>query len=41
MSQVAIVEAFKDLPDPCRTTGQRHANSDLFGGNRGLLAIGD
>ena len=31
MSQVAIVEAFKDLPDPRRTTGQRHANSDLFG----------
>lgn len=49
MSQLAIVEAFKDLPDHRRTAGQRHANSGLFvvftrdiaAGNRGLLPIGD
>ena len=49
MSQLAIVEAFEDLPDPRRTAGQRHAQAvclALFAlavaaGNRGFLAIGD
>lgn len=49
MSEVAIMEAFQDLPDPRRTAGQRHAQTlclALFtlavaAGNRGFLAIGD
>ncbi len=49
MSEVAIVEAFQDLPDPRRTAGQRHGQAlclALFtlavaAGNRGFLAIGD
>jgi len=49
MPEVAIVEAFKDLPDPRRTAGQRHTQGvclALFtlavaAGNRGFLAIGD
>ncbi len=49
MPEVAIVEAFKDLPDPRRTAGQRHTQAlclALFtlavaAGNRGFLAIGD
>jgi hypothetical protein len=49
MSQIAIVEAFADLPDPRRTAGQRHHQAlclALFtlavtAGNRGFLAIGD
>jgi hypothetical protein len=47
MSQLAIVEAFADLPDARRTAGQRHAQAlclALFtlavaAGNRGFLAI--
>jgi hypothetical protein len=49
MSQLAIVEAFADLPDTRRTAGQRHSQAlclALFtlavaAGNRGFLAIGD
>lgn len=49
MSQLAIVEAFADLPDARRTAGQRHHQAlclALFtlavaAGNRGFLAIGD
>lgn len=49
MSQLAIVEAFADLPDTRRTAGQRHTQAlclALFtlavaAGNRGFLAIGD
>lgn len=49
MSQLAIVEAFKDLPDNRRTAGQRHQQAlclALFtlavsAGNKGFLAIGD
>lgn len=49
MSQLAIVEAFADLPDTRRTAGQRHRQAlclALFtlavaAGNRGFLAIGD
>jgi len=49
MSQLAIVEAFQELPDSRRTAGQRHEQSlclALFtlavaAGNRGWLAIGD
>ena len=49
MPQLAIVEAFSDLPDPRRTAGQRHQQAlclSLFtlavtAGNRGFLAIGD
>jgi DDE_Tnp_1-associated len=49
MSQLAIVEAFADLPDTRRTAGQRHQQAvclALFtlavaAGNRGWLAIGD
>jgi DDE_Tnp_1-associated len=49
MSQLAIVEAFADLPDTRRTAGQRHQQGvclALFtlavaAGNRGWLAIGD
>ncbi|UBF25864.1 transposase family protein [Kovacikia minuta CCNUW1] len=49
MTQLAIVEAFTDLPDIRRTTGQRHRQAlclALFtlavaAGNRGFLAIGD
>lgn len=49
MSQLAIVEAFIDLPDPRRSEGQRHDQTlclALFtlavtAGNHGFLAIGD
>jgi len=49
MSELAIVEAFADLPDSRRTAGQRHDQAlclALFtlavaAGNRGFLAIGD
>jgi DDE_Tnp_1-associated len=49
MTQLAIVEAFADLPDTRRTAGQRHQQAvclALFtlavaAGNRGWLAIGD
>jgi hypothetical protein len=49
MSQLAIVEAFANLPDTRRTAGQRHTQAlclALFtlavaAGNRGFLAIGD
>lgn len=49
MTQLAIVEAFTDLPDTRRTAGQRHHQAlclALFtlavaAGNRGFLAIGD
>lgn len=49
MSQLAIVEAFVDLPDTRRTAGQRHSQAlclALFtlavaAGNQGFLAIGD
>jgi hypothetical protein len=49
MSQLAIVEAFMNLPDTRRTAGQRHQQAlclALFtlavtAGNRGFLAIGD
>ena len=49
MSQLAIVEAFADLPDTRRKAGQRHHQAlclALFtlavaAGNRGFLAIGD
>ena len=49
MSQLAIVEAFADLPDTRRTAGQRHTQAlclalftlAVVAGNRGFLAIGD
>ena len=49
MSQLAIVEAFTDLPDMRRGAGKRHSQAlclALFtiavtAGNRGFLAIGD
>lgn len=49
MPQLAIVEAFADLPDTRRSAGQRHKQAlciALFtlavtAGNRGFLAIGD
>lgn len=49
MSQLAIVEAFANLPDTRRSAGQRHSQAlclALFtlavaAGNRGFLAIGD
>jgi DDE_Tnp_1-associated len=49
MSEIAIVEAFRDLPDIRRVKGRRHTQSlclALFtlavaAGNRGFLAIGD
>ena len=49
MSQVAIVEAFAELPDTRRTAGQRHNQAlclalftlAVVAGNRGFLAIGD
>jgi hypothetical protein len=49
MSEIAILEAFTDLPDPRRTAGQRHQKAlclalftlAIVAGNRGLLAIGD
>lgn len=49
MTQLAIVEAFADLPDTRRRAGQRHSQAlclALFtlavaAGNRGFLAIGD
>ena len=49
MSQLAVVEAFADVPDTRRTAGQRHNQAlclALFtlavaAGNRGFLAIGD
>lgn len=49
MTQLAIVEAFSDLPDTRRTAGQRHQQAlclalftlAVVAGNRGFLAIGD
>ncbi|MEG4989977.1 transposase family protein [Microcoleus sp. BR0-C5] len=49
MSQLAIVEAFRTLPDTRRTAGQRHTQAlclalftlSVTAGNRGFLAIGD
>lgn len=49
MSEIAILEAFMDLPDPRRTSGQRHQKAlclalftlAIVAGNRGFLAIGD
>ncbi|WP_293339629.1 MULTISPECIES: transposase family protein [unclassified Microcoleus] len=49
MSQIAIVEAFADLPDTRRRAGQRHHQAlclalftlGVAAGNRGFLAIGD
>lgn len=49
MSQLAIVEAFADLPDTRRSAGQRHNQAfclalftlAVVAGNRGFLAIGD
>jgi hypothetical protein len=49
MPQLAIVEAFIDLPDRRRSAGQRHNQAlclALFtlavsAGNRGFLAIGE
>ena len=49
MSQVTILEAFADLPDPRRTAGQRHQQAlylalftlEIAAGNRGFLAMGD
>lgn len=49
MSEIAIVEAFRDLPDLRRVKGRRHTQAlclALFtlavaAGNRGFLAIGD
>lgn len=49
MTQLAIVEAFSELPDTRRTAGQRHSQAlclALFtlavaAGNQGFLAIGD
>ena len=49
MSQLAILDAFSDLPDSRRNEGQRHSQAlclALFtlavaAGNRGFLAIGD
>ena len=49
MSEIAIVEVFKDLRDPRRKEGKRHQQTlclALFtlavsAGNRGFLAIGD
>ena len=47
MQQVAILEAFADLPDPRRRAGQRHAlclalfTLAIAAGNKGFLAIGD
>lgn len=49
MTQLAIVEAFADLPDTRRTAGQRHSQAlclalftlAVVAGNRGFLAIGD
>jgi DDE_Tnp_1-associated len=49
MSQIAIVEAFSDLPDTRRTAGQRHDQAlclalftlAVVAGNQGFLAMGD
>lgn len=49
MREVAILEAFAELPDPRRSSGQRHTQAlclSLFtlaitAGNKGFLAIGD
>lgn len=49
MFQIAIVEAFAELPDTRRTAGQRHHQAlclalftlAVVAGNRGFLAIGD
>lgn len=49
MSELAIVEAFADLPDSRRSAGQRHHQAlclalftlAVVAGNRGFLAIGD
>jgi hypothetical protein len=49
MSEIAIIEAFADLPDPRRGAGQRHRQAlclalftlAIAAGNRGFLAMGD
>lgn len=49
MFQLALVEAFSDLPDTRRTAGQRYTQAlclalftlAVVAGNRGFLAIGD
>lgn len=49
MSQLALVEAFSDLPDTRRPAGMRHTQAlclalftlAVVAGNRGFLAIGD
>ena len=49
MSQLAIVEAFAEMPDTRRRAGQRHTQAvclalftlGVVAGNRGFLAIGD
>ena len=49
MPEVAILEAFAELPDSRRSSGQRHTQAlclSLFTlasavGNKGFLAIGD
>jgi predicted transposase YbfD/YdcC len=49
MTTLAIVEAFKDLPDPRRKEGKRHQQTlclalftlGVSAGNQGFLAIGD
>ncbi|NEO86290.1 MAG: transposase family protein [Spirulina sp. SIO3F2] len=50
MTELAIVEVFRELPDTRRTAGQRHSQAlclallltlAVAAGNRGFLAIGD
>ena len=49
MSQIAILEAFEDLPDVRRGQGRRHSVAlclaiftlAVVAGNQGFLAIGD
>ena len=46
MITMAIVEAFKDLPEPRRKEGKRHQQALCLAlvvseGNRGFLAMGD
>jgi hypothetical protein len=49
MSELSILNAFAELPDTCRTAGQRHTQSlclalftlSVAAGNRGFIAIGD
>lgn len=49
MAEVAILEAFAELPDPRRSSGQRHTQAlclalftlAIAAGNKGFLAMGD